>query len=199
MHPATRGVSEHMCNFGLAVFTRGIRNVTFAEIGEPFANAAGVVQIAHGTEIIIKARIAEEHPLLIFETLPTKGKSAGKKLSILDLFEYGRSIQFSDLPERLWAATGELIGDLEAFKNFGKLRNQIQHFAVPNVDLTEEALTFAFEIVEPLIQAFWEVNVWHCMDPGGKDDDLYVLDALVQRGIRTGNPDDELVERQKEL
>lgn len=60
-----------------------------------------VLQAAHAAELLIKARIAQEHPLLIFEQLPRSGQAAGARLDMEDLFRQGRTIQWNDLPERL--------------------------------------------------------------------------------------------------
>lgn len=176
-----------MRKFGLCLLARGIRNVALAEMGAPFAHAMGVIQVAHGAEILIKARIADEHPLLIFEKLPKEASAAGSHLSIEDLFQ-GRSIQFFDLPDKLWATTGISIPDRQLFESFGKLRNKIQHLAVPAKDLPRPTLRFAFKIMEPLIELFWpEENVWNYMDPASADDGFYVLEALKRLGIRSSH------------
>lgn len=46
-----------------------------------------IVHAAHGAEIFIKARIAEEHPLLIFKSYP-KSNTTNDTLSIKELFSY---------------------------------------------------------------------------------------------------------------
>jgi hypothetical protein len=40
----------------------------------------------------------------------------------------------------------------ELYRDFGKLRNAIVHFAAPNVDYSERVLRFAFEVVQPAIK-----------------------------------------------
>ncbi|MHB1418062.1 MAG: hypothetical protein ACYCX4_00515 [Bacillota bacterium] len=73
-----------------------------------------VLQAAHAAELLIKARIAQEHPLLIFEQIPRSTKVVGNQLNIEDLFKQGKTIQWAELPERLWAATGILIPKRDA-------------------------------------------------------------------------------------
>jgi hypothetical protein len=52
-----------------------------------------VLQAAHAAEILIKARIAEEHPLLIFERLP-RAEDQGP-LSLRQVIEQARTFPFS--------------------------------------------------------------------------------------------------------
>ncbi|SHJ93071.1 hypothetical protein [Paramaledivibacter caminithermalis] len=87
-----------------------------------------VLQAAYAAEILIKARIAEEHPLLIFESFPHSKSINGDQVEIEDLFKNGRTIQWSDLPERLFLTTGIKLPNKKMFDNFGRLRNGIQHF-----------------------------------------------------------------------
>jgi hypothetical protein len=121
----------------------------------PWTPELSVLQAAHAAEVLIKARIAEEHPLLIFEDLPKPPASDGL-LDFADLFERGKTVQYFDLPHRLWAATGLKLTDANRFREFGKLRNAIQHFAPPNRDdaskLTSE---FVYGVIDPFINSCW--------------------------------------------
>src|SRR3989442_1022235 len=128
--PDTREVAAHMREFGLSILGRAVYDATFAEIGRPFAHPLAVVTAAHGAEIVLKARIAEEHPLLIFRKLPSPTSTAGS-LTIAELFEHGRSAEYEDLPALLWASTGYRLSRQESYFAFGRLRNKIVHLAVP--------------------------------------------------------------------
>ncbi len=75
MHPDTGQVADHMREFGLTALGRAAYEVTFNEMTRPFAHAMAVGHAAHGAEITIKARIAEEHPLLLFTILPKSTKA----------------------------------------------------------------------------------------------------------------------------
>jgi hypothetical protein len=57
---------NHMRDFGLHMLAKGIVNANFNEMLSPYNHAMAIVHIGHGAELIIKARIAQEHPLLIF-------------------------------------------------------------------------------------------------------------------------------------
>jgi len=116
-----------------------------------------VLQAAHAAELLLKARIAQEHPLLIFQELPRSTKVSGTFIELEDLFIEGKTIQWSDLPERLWATTGILLPNKSKFIEFGKLRNGIQHFAPPqsNSDIGGSTLSFVFDVIDPFINDCW--------------------------------------------
>jgi hypothetical protein len=158
MHPDTREVAEHMRGFGMAILGRATYDLTFSEMMAPYKHAMAVGHAAHGAEIVLKARIAQEHPLLLFSHLP-KSTNAQDQLTISELFEYGRTVQYNELPEVLWAATGIRMSNVKQYQDFGKLRNSIIHFAVPDVDYHDEALKFLFEVMEPLTQSFWGLSI----------------------------------------
>lgn len=146
----------HMKDFGLHMLAKGLVNATFSEILNPYSHAMAIVHIGHGTELLIKARIAEEHPLLIFSTIPKSTTSIDTKLGILDLLDKGQSIMYSELPERLWATTGYKIKNINLFNDFGKVRNQIVHLAVPSVDLSDLALKFGYGLIETMVNDWWD-------------------------------------------
>lgn len=185
MHPDTRAVAEHMREFGLTILGRAAYQVTFSEMMAPFAHATAVGHAAHGAEIAIKARIAQEHPLLLFKSLP-KSASAKKELTIAELFEYGRTVEFQELPESLWATTGIRMKRVEQYQRFGKLRNMIIHFAVPNKELARETLKFLFQVMEPLVRGFWDKSI---LPYAGEFDEVtvsegYLEEQLVRSGIK---------------
>lgn len=158
MHPETTKVAEHMRGFALTVLGRAAYDVTFSEMTRPFAHAMAVTLAAHGAEIAVKARIAEQHPLLIFAQLP-KANSTDSQLTIKELLTAGRTLMFSELPERLWATTGYRMQSADRFQEFGALRNQIMHFAVPSQDFSATTLRFLFEVVEPMVNDFWKESI----------------------------------------
>jgi len=90
MHPDTRNIAGSMKDFGLHILGRAIVDATFNEMMKPFAHPLAIVHAAHGAEIVLKARIAQEHPLLIFENLP-KSRSTQGDLTITELLDCGRT------------------------------------------------------------------------------------------------------------
>lgn len=164
-----------MRQFGLAILGRAVYDVTFSEMSRPYAHAMAVGHAAHGAEIVIKARIAQEHPLLIFNNLPKSTTTRGQ-LTIAELFQHGRTIQFHELPEVLWATTGIRLEKAEKFKAFGNLRNTIIHFAAPNANLRCETLHFCFDVMEPLVQQFWSESLFYY---AGEWDEVTVADGYL--------------------
>jgi hypothetical protein len=139
-----------------------------------------IVQAAHAGELLIKARIAEEHPLLIFDRVPTTRPD--QLVDVQLLAQEGRTFQYADLPQRLWAATGLHLADLKLYQSFGKLRNSVQHFAVPpGVDCSTECLRYVFGVLDPFINGCWGL---HAIDYNEDYEPYeYYVEALVSRGI----------------
>lgn len=144
-----------MLGLGLGALAHANWHANYISHENKYWPELSVLQAAHAAEILIKARIAEEHPLLIFETLPAPSVD-GQLLSLRQLFETGRTHQFAALPARLWAATGQRIVSAERYAAFGRLRNAIQHFGHPeHIDVSKETIKFIFEVVDPFINESW--------------------------------------------
>ena len=125
-----------------------------------------VIHITQAAEILLKARIAQEHPLLIFEKLPEMSQSNKSEdaLNFHYLIQKGRTFSYSKLPDRLWATTGIKIEkkSLEFYNNFGQIRNQLIHFSHTNKsqsELQELTLNYSIEVLNPLIEEFWNVSI----------------------------------------
>jgi HEPN domain-containing protein len=118
-----------------------------------------VVHAAHAAEILLKARIAQEHPLLIFSKLP-KSNPSKDALTLIDLLEGGRTLSYEELPDQLWATTGIKIEQLDQYRKFGRLRNQIIHFSMTNVNALDTiTLRYSLEVLDPLVESFWGRSV----------------------------------------
>lgn len=118
-----------------------------------------VVHAAHAAEILLKARIAQEHPLLIFSRLP-KADPNKSTLTLIDLLESGRTLSYEELPDQLWATTGIKIDRVQQYREFGRLRNQIVHLSIANAE-TLDVLTirYSLEVLDPLVEGFWGRSV----------------------------------------
>lgn len=181
MNPALKGIWNNMQALGLGALAHANRHAAYAAWENDRWPYLAVLQAAHAAELLVKARIAQEHPLLIFDRLPKASEGSGGSLDLDDLFQKGRTVQWNDLPDRLWAATGISL-DRQAFEVFGKLRNAIQHFAQPpTVDPGGDALRFIFSVVDPFINECWAL---YAVD---YDEDhepyVYFISALVSREI----------------
>lgn len=141
-----------------------------------------VIQAAHAAEILIKARIAQEHPLLIFEQIPKPHLETESRLTYQQLVERGRTFQYFDLPDRLWATTGITLPDVEAYRDFGRLRNAIQHFSPPEAtDLSQRTLEFTFGVIDQFINQCWGL----CAIDYNEDHEEYVyfVPGIIERKI----------------
>ena len=150
-----KGIAFSMRNYGLTIIAKNIIEI-LKDDNLPYAHATNVVNIAHGFEILLKARIVQEHPLLIFGKISNNEKIKDQELKFEDLLENGRTIEYSKLPYQLWATTGYKISNMELFKEFGKIRNQIIHFHVPmELSLAEMSFKYSFNVVEKCINEWW--------------------------------------------
>lgn len=176
-------VHEHMLNLGLGALTHAHWHAAYHSFENDNWAQLSVLQAAHAAEILIKARIAREHPLLIFEHLPKPNGSDSNKLNFKHLIENGRTYQYADLPDRLWAATGLRLPNISTYQSFGRLRNAVQHFASPvDVDVSKLTLEFTFGVIDPLIHECWglfavDYNEDH-------EPYTYFVAHLIRRGIR---------------
>jgi hypothetical protein len=182
MNPDLKGVWEHIRDLGLGALAHANRNAAYLPENKR-APELSVLQAAHAAELLIKARIAQEHPLLIFEHLPRPSRTAPVTLlNLEDLFTQGRTFQWTDLPDRLWAVTGYTLPARDKFEAFGKLRNSIQHFAAPNLqDAGGTTLRFVFSVIDPFIHDCWggfAVDFDEDLEPY-----VYFVGALVHREI----------------
>jgi hypothetical protein len=182
MNPELRGIWEHMRDVGLGALAHANRHAAYVAMENGRWPELAVLQAAHAAELLIKARIAQEHPLLIFDQLPKASQAAGTHLDLPDLFKQGRTVQWSDLPDRLWASTGITLPDKALWDHFGKLRNGIQHFGpAASGDPGGDALRFVFSVIDPFIHEWWGL---FAVDYDEDDDPyIYFVTALVGREI----------------
>lgn len=100
-----------------------------------------------------------------------------------------RLVQYAELPERLWAATGIRVANVDLYQQFGRLRNTVQHFAPPdNCDFSLETSRFIYGVVDPFINQSWGLYaVDYCEDSEGNE---YLIPTLVARGVSLLVPPD---------
>lgn len=171
-------MANQMKDFGLSMVAKGIVNATFSEHGNPYSHAMGLVHVANGFEILIKAKIVEEHPLLVFNKIPKETHITDGNIKFEDLLEHGQTIMYSELPERLWATTGYKIDPLNLYNEFGKIRNQIIHFAIPQIALDDLTLEFTFKIIEKAINEWWNITILDYTQEYDNDYLEYVFEQL---------------------
>jgi hypothetical protein len=179
VNPQLRDVYKNMLGLGLNALRLANWNEHYFH-GHDTSNIA-VLTATHAAEILIKARIAQEHPLLIFDQIPKTTQSKSKLLEFEDLFENGRTIDYADLPARLWAATGITLPALDRYKRLGKLRNAIQHFAAPPKRGEAQVSEFIYEVIDPFINSCWGL---FAIDYNEDDEPhAYLIPTLIRRNI----------------
>jgi hypothetical protein len=182
MHPDTAKIAPHMKDFGLCLIAGSLVDVSYNQMMRPIVHATAVTRCAQGGEIAIKARIAQEHPLLIISKIP-KPCVAEDLFDIESMFSR-QTVKYEDLPDLLWASTGHRMEKSEQFKEFGKLRNKITHFAVPNVDLPECTLRFAFDVMVPMIHTFWNHDIFDSVREYDEEGEQVIRECLKRYDIK---------------
>lgn len=181
--PALANVADHMKQLGLGALTHALRLSLYSAHDNPYWGDLSVLHAAHAAEILIKARIAMEHPLLIFEQIPKSTQAGGPLLAFEDLLEKGRTIDFQDLPERLWATTGQSLREPAVYVAFGRLRNAIQHFAPPGISPSVRTLEFVFKVLDPFLFENWDLYAIDFNEEFGDHYD-HIFDTLVHWDVR---------------
>ena len=188
MHPELKEVSQHILDLGVGMLSQAQRNALYTGYETRIDEGVfGVLQAAQAAELIIKAAIAEQHPLLIFSTIPKSTTVDSDFLSLSDLFENAKTIQYTELPEKLWSVTGYKINELNVYQSFGKLRNTIQHLATPKCDLRSETSNFIYKVIDPLLEHFWNGYAVEFVDLDSYEDDIFEI--LWARGLEVRYPE----------
>lgn len=182
MNPELKDTHENMLELGLAALAHANWHANYYSFENHMWSQLSVLQAAHAAEILIKARIAQEHPLLIFDQLPKSTQVRSDTLDFEHLVDKAKTIQYSDLPERLWASTGIKLLNTDVFKSFGNLRNCLQHFADPRGrDCAEETIQFIYKVIDPFINQCWGL----CAVDYNEDSErhIYLIENLIRHNI----------------
>lgn len=151
-------VSQNILELGLGALAHANRHAAYYDENDKWEELS-VLQAAHAAELLVKARIAQEHPLLIFVDFPSVSNQ--ETLSLSKLAEDGKTIGWSDLPKVFKPITGCDFIQEDCFKKFGKLRNSLQHLGVFSKRLTTspslETLKFIYSFIDPFINAHWNL------------------------------------------
>ena len=190
---------RHMRELGLMTLGRAACEVTFSEMMRPYAHALAVGIAAHGAEIVLKSRIAEKDPLAIFKTIPKTSAMAGQP-AIEELLEYGRTIQYSDIPRVMLTTVGIEMKRVEQYLQFGRLRYRVLHLGAPDADYSAATHKFIFEVMEPLVNEFWNESIVPYV--GEYDEtaisDGYLTEVLNNCGVKVSEGLQARLEREKD-
>jgi len=183
MHEQLRDVHKRMVRVGLAALAHANWHAHFTDYQSDCWPELSVIQAAHAAELLIKARIAQEHPLLIFEKIPKPDDDSDSLLTFEQLAQNGRTIQYSDLPSRLWAAAGVKIPAHEQFLEFGRLRNSIQHFSTSTEqDVSLQTTKFIYEVIDPFINDHWGLFAIDFNED--MEEQIYLVPCVIAREVR---------------
>jgi hypothetical protein len=73
------------------------------------------------------------------------------------------------------------VKNLSLYQSFGKLRNTIQHFTVPDKDVSQNAIEFIYGVIDPFIQKCWglfavDFNEDH-------EPYVYLVENIIRHGV----------------
>ena len=165
-------VHEHMISLGGDVLAHANWLANFSPSENEHWPQLSVLQAAHAAEMFLKARIAQEDPLLLFEQLsPLNTQESEAVLSFEYLLEQGRTVRYSELPDRLWKVARVRLDRADLFEQFSHLRNAIQHFSSPHgCDFSQRTNEFIYGVVDPFINQCWGLfAVDFCDDSAGSE------------------------------
>ncbi|HCU6011352.1 TPA: hypothetical protein OUZ74_000223 [Legionella pneumophila] len=191
-------INTGMVEFGCSLLGKSLYDLTFASMGGECVHPYAYSGIIQALEILMKAAIAEKHPLLIYEKIP---KLTSKKNQLDEFFKKARSRSFLDLPDLLALTTNYQI-ECKLLETAWINRCKIIHIGHNlNLDYTYSGLDLTFKIIDPFIYTFWKRSsidettsfdsetpiylVEHCLD--------YDIDFKIHKGLIT--EDDEIFPR----
>ena len=147
-----------------------------------------ILNAALAGELIIKAIVAKEHPLLIFRDLFQIENAECDDLNLENLIEKGRTYNFEHLPRLLWVTTGDRVPNLEAFEALRKARNSIQHFCAPDhPSLRRLSLEFLYKNVDPLLKKHFDLcAIEYHEDSAGYD---YIVGSIIRHELLFSVPE----------
>lgn len=184
MNPALHDIPDRILEFAAGALSQANTHAVFTDPGNEHWDFISITNTAHAGELLLKAIIAKEHPLLIFKDLFLLDDSQSEELDMRRLLQSGRTHDFEKLPQVMWAATGQRVPNMKCFERLRRTRNAIQHFCAPeNDDLRGLSLEFIYTIIDPLMFSnFGMVAIEYHEDHSiGYD---YVVGCLLRRGLK---------------
>lgn len=180
MHPSLHGISDRILHLAKGALKRANTDAVFFDPGMEHRNSLAPLAAAHAGELLIKALIAREHPLLLFKNIGEK--ATNDEIDLDWLLKNGRTHDFSKLPSILWASSGISLPHAESFKRISDLRNQVQHFVDSEENSVQfDCLNFLYSNVDPLLSSHF--GDFACQYHEDEFDD-YVIGSLLSHEIK---------------
>lgn len=179
MHSDLKDIPNRILSVALGALTQANQHAVYYDPGMDHWHDMSVLNAATAGELLIKAVIAKEHPLLIFRDLFQLDDPNNSDLTIEHIVSHGKTYGLEHLPKLLWVVTGERIPDPESFEKLRKARNAIQHFVSPaEEDLRRLVLEFIYKNVDPFLYRHFN----RCAVEFHEDVDIgydYVVDCVI--------------------
>lgn len=170
-------------------------HAVFLDPGNEHWGNMSVLNAAHAGELFIKAAIASEHPLLIFQNVFDFDDSSNDEIDLERLLRKAKTHDFQHLPKIMWAVLKERMPDSESFEDIRKMRNAIQHFYHPaGLDnygqlARNVSLDFIYKNIDPIINKYFGLCAieYHEDHSIGYD---YIVACLLRRRLKFSIPSD---------
>jgi hypothetical protein len=186
MHESLKEIRTRILNLETDALTRANTDAAYFDPDKQHRISLAPLAAAHAGELLLKALIAKEHPLLLFKNISEK--TTDDEIDLDWLVRNGRTHDFSRLPSVLWAATGINIPDIGSFQRIAALRNQVQHFVDEREsDVRLECLNFIYSNIDPLLHEHFGLTACSYHEDEFHD---YVMGCLLSCEIKFTVPPD---------
>lgn len=186
MHRSLKGISRKILGLATDALKRANTDAVFFDWGMEHRRSFAPLAAAHAGELVVKALIAREHPLLLFKNIGEKATE--DEIDLAWLLKNGRTHDFSRLPSVLWATSGTEIPDIESYRRIAELRNQIQHFVADrDSDVQYDCLNFIYSNIDPLLQEHFGLVACEFHEDEFHD---YVIGCLLAHQIKFTTPEE---------
>src|ERR1700704_5731954 len=109
MTPTLKEIPQRILILALGALSQANTHAVFSDPGNEHWDFISVTNAAHAGELVLKAIIAKEHPLLIFRDLFSLDDNRADSLDSVTLIKRGKTHDFERLPQVLWVTTGQRI------------------------------------------------------------------------------------------
>lgn len=184
IHTEIQHIPSRILEVALGALTQANHHAVFDDPQSFGWPETSILSSATAGELLLKAIVAKQHPLLIFRDLFDLDVRSQEELTIQQLIERGKTYGLEDMPKLLWVTTGERIPDTTLFEKLRRARNSIQHFCSPgeNIDLRKLAREFIYKNLDPLLHRHFDI----CAIEFHQDHNIgydYVVDCLLKNEL----------------
>ncbi|SIQ20002.1 hypothetical protein SAMN05880590_102540 [Rhizobium sp. RU35A] len=166
----------------------------FLDPGNEHWGNVSVLNAAQAGELVMKAAIANVHPLLIFQNVFDLDDANSEDLDIERIIQRAKTHEFHNLPKVMWAVLKDRLPDLNSFNEMRKMRNAVQHFYHPGgfANYGEAArrlsLDFLYKNVDPILKKYFDLSAIEFHEDS--EGYFYIVQALLRHEIIFSIPDD---------